>query len=368
MCLQDTCAGYSTVINSGTVGQSNERYTRVHENEGKWYIGRQQFGANFPQQYAGVILNADNPASLSQVSGSSVSQDFFRDIHKGYALTYYGELFVRGFNGSWSNNGALSQAFANSNPNENMRQLWSFKGLLNTTVWASGGFAGGVTIRRCTAGIINSNCQGQGLPSVPASQWVPVAMRGHLTCNGLGFCSPNLVMAGDAEFQGSFFNSVFSNDGGDQNTWDTDYQDIFGGPTQVNDIAGDGAGNYLMVGTAGFMRWRDSSASVSNSWDDTVANQDEMSLNGVWAGAGAWIVVGTRDVAGGGREFLILAAAQGTDLSNSNNWTRYSLGFDAQFAAGILDVWGTDDGQVRGVGAVYGSSSATQPTQWVRQP
>jgi|GEM_PF-2534356 len=372
ICMQGSCAGFRQVADAVGNDAVQYRHTRIGRVGDSWFIGRQQFGNDpFPTGYGGLIMAADDPDASTEMPASAVSEDFFRDIFGGYAVTYGGKLFVLESDG-WNGAHPLAQALQDSGAGTNVRHVWGFATGVVTTVWVAGGNP--AYIRRCESNPLNpGQCTPQTLPDTFQSTWRPRATRGHVVCGGAGGCSPVLVMAADDTlFQGQAFNSVFSNPGGQQTPWSTEFNDPQAGPTEVQDMAGDGDGNYLIVGSGGFMRLRAAGGTVSNSFNTVVPFQPEMFLGGAWFGAGAWMAVGTRDIPGpngnGQREMWLLVAPEGSDLTQAASWNSYLLATDAQFASGIFDVWGDDAGQVRGVGATYNGTFTAQPTQWVRQP
>ncbi len=178
-----------------------------------------------------------------------------------------------------------------------------------------------------------------------------------------------MVVAADLAFSANqVLTDTYENADGSASVWSKGYFDEASQSFRSRDIASLGQGAYLVVGTDGFMRYRDSSGNWSNQLSEIKSGMGSRQFEGVWAGE-ELIAVSAWWQSGGHREFELWTCPVGADPTQGSNWTIHSVGSGEGNSDGLFDVWGVDDGQMVLVGAKTEPSflfSETEATIYAR--
>ncbi len=204
---------------------------------------------------------------------------------------------------------------------------------------------------------------------------IPTALAGVPICAANGSCSSSaLVVGADDWAGGDFYNDTYENLTGLADVWPVgrvpDEPAERTTQAAVGWVTG-GTARFMVVGTNGYMVLR----RADETWTNSLSlkdGQNTRSFNGAWEGSGLVAIAASRRVSSTTLAYELWTAPSDSNLESGSSWTVHELGRGPNVsAAGIYDVHGRANGEIRGVGGVRRSSGLVDWVDgavWVRTP
>ena len=133
---------------------------------------------------------------------------------------------------------------------------------------------------------------------------------------------------------------------------------------------GYGAGEFLVVGTGNYLRHRRTNGTWSGNLTNLKPNYSAREFRGAWVGSGVIALAATR-VYDGLAQYELWTCPVGKSAETGDHWTVHILGGAPYVeSAGLYDVHGSAEGELRAVGAGVrpGASPWLDGYMFVRDP
>ena len=374
MCIAGNCRGYSLTRIAGTSVDGQQGLVVRELDDGPEGWSAVFWTADFLGGQSFLLANVTNPAAPVQ-HANTLQDARIAGLRDGLAGDSDGHLW-RLDGGQWSSDGVWDDAIAASGRGV-INAIFTVQGAgINDArtrlAWVVGG-DDGEWLRLCRQSGGNVVCSAQILGGADGS--VPRAIGGIPKCNGSGDCNgASVVLGADAFLGGGFnYNDTYENPTGIAATWQPG--NVPDAPanraTRAIAVWDDGGVHALVVGDNGYVLLR----RVDGSWRTVLGladGQASRDFSGVWVGASVVIASAHRLGSNNAVVYELWVAPSDSDLENGNSWVVHELGrYPDVAAAGLYDVAGKTEGEVRVVGAVRRSNDLfdwLDGAVWVRSP
>jgi len=374
MCIAGNCHGYTLTRIPGTTvtGEQGLVVSEIDDGPEGWtaVFWTIDFLTNQSWLLAGLTT-----ATAPVLYTNTLSDARIAGLRDGFAGNSDGRLW-RLDGGQWSSDHVWDTALGASG-RDVINAIFTVHGAdlgvsRTRLAWIVGGDESG-WLRLCKqsdgAIVCSAQVMGDGDP-------VPRAIAGVPTCDGAADCTGAALVSGADTWLGGGFNysDAYENPTGLAPTWQVGYRPDAPGNRATHAAAAwsDDAGvRALVVGDNGYLLLRRG----DGSWRGPLFLRDGQTsrdFSGAWVGAGVVIVSAHRLGSNGTVVHELWVAPRDSDLERGGNWIVHELGrFPDVEAAGLYDVAGKTDGEVRVVGAVRRTNDLfdwLDGAVWVRPP
>ncbi len=360
LCLGTVCRGFelTRVPGNAVPGQEGLVITETRHAEG---IGWSSIFwlVSSTLQFKWILVGSDAPAA-PKVHLTTLQGDAFAGLVEGYVGDDGGRIW-RYDQGAWSKNNDWDSAVGSSGRGA-VKALFTMRDTASQGVqgkrrlWAVGDDDGTEWIRACGDGESGVRCSAQELDDFDDSS-IPQAVFGLPRCGATGACAGALLVVGaDAPSAGGeAYTDTFENDNGAAQTWSQGSVPNDPGGRASRDVIAWGprdAQQFLVVGNGSYVVHR----AVDGDWSDLYIidpDPNYRNFTGAWAGLGVVMLSGESLADDGSVDYEIWTCPEGGDVEDASAWTKHLLANGPNSsAAGLWDVQGRANGEIRAVGAV----------------
>jgi len=377
MCVLGVCRGFALTRIAGTTVQGQQGLVIIETSYGPDEWSAVYWTADAIFQNLFLLARITNPASPVQYTATRQVR-LIIGVRDGFAGDTDGRLW-RFAGGAWTRANAWDAALGTSGRG-GIYDLFTARdrnaqGVLGTRrLWVVGEDDQAEWIRYCVEVNGGVTCSSQQVDDFEDTS-IPTALAGAPICAADGSCTSSaLVVGADDWAGGDFFNDTYENMTGIAQVWPVGRvpDEPAERTTQAAAAWGIGAtARFIVVGTNGYILMR----RADQTWSDDLSlkdGQSSRSFNGVWEGAGLVAIAATRRVSSQTLAYELWTAPSNGDLESGSSWSIHELGRGPNVsAAGIYDVHGRDNGEIRGVGGVRRTSGVfdwVDGAVWVRTP